>query len=90
MFDLVGVTEKPEWLELPAVEWELFESYCAMKKFVDTLPVTNDCAERGMALIKQFINNVKDEKRRQDLIQLIQDHRKEVPNLRKATLQEKL
>ena len=61
-----------------------------MKKFVDKLPDTNDQAERGMALIKSFISKVKDEKKRQDLIQLVQQLRKDVPDLKKATLQEKL
>ena len=61
-----------------------------MKKFVDKLPITNDSAERGMALIKQFFKNVKDETKRQDLIQLVQEHRQEVPDLMKARLQEKL
>ena len=56
---------KPEWLQLPAVEWKLYEGYSVMKKFVDKLPVANDSAERGIALIKQFINNVKDEGKRQ-------------------------
>ena len=71
------------------MKWELFEGYAIMK-FVDKLPVTNDSAERGMALFKQFIKNVKDETKRQDLIQLVQKHRQEVPDLKKATLQEKL
>ena len=75
---------------MPAGHWELFEGYAKVKKFVDKLPVTNDSAERGMALIKQFVNNVKDEDKRQDLIQLVQQFRKDVTDLKKATLQEKL
>ena len=90
LFDMAGVKERPEWLQSPAMQWELFEGYAIVKKFVDKLPVTNDSAERGMALIKQFIINAKDETKKQDLIQLVQDHRQEVPDLKKATLQEKL
>ena len=41
-------------------------------------------------MFKQFIKNVKDETKRQDLIHLVQEHRQEVPDLKKATLQEKL
>ena len=40
-----------------------------MKQFSLNLPVTNDTAERGMALIEKFIDKVSDESDRQDLLQ---------------------
>ena len=57
-----------------------------MNTFVQNLPVINDSAERGMALIKSFIDNVRSEEDRQDLIQVIQNYRQKLTDLSKDTL----
>ena len=57
-----------------------------MNTFVQNLPVINDSAERGMALIKAFIDKVRSEEDRQDLIQVIQNYRQKLKDLSKETL----
>ena len=57
-----------------------------MNTFVQNLPVINDSAERGMALIKSFIDKVHSEEDRQDLIQVIQNYRQKLKDLSKETL----
>ena len=57
-----------------------------MNTFVKNLPVINDSAERGMALIKAFIDKVHSDEDRQDLIQVIQNYRQKLTDLSKDTL----
>ena len=57
-----------------------------MNTFVQNLPVINDSAERGMALIKAFIDKVHCDEDRQDLIQVIQNYRQKLTDLSKDTL----
>ena len=57
-----------------------------MNTFVKNLPVINDSAERGMALIKAFIDKVHSDEDRQDLIQVIQNYRQKLKDLSKETL----
>ena len=60
IFDLFEVKGKPEWLLIPSQHWAKFEEYRKIKEFADHLPVTNDSAERGIALIKACIEKVSD------------------------------
>ena len=55
-------------------------------QFVTNLPVINDSAERAMALIKEYVNNVKDEEDKQDLIQVIQRFRQKMDDYSKNSL----
>ena len=87
LFDICGVETKPEWLLIPSKHWETFEDFRRMKEFAENLPITNDTAERGMALIKTYIEKVCDESDKQDLIQLVANWRKAVPSLNKSVLQ---
>ena len=87
LFDICGVETKPEWLLIPSKHWETFEDFRRMKEFAENLPVTNDTAERGMALIKTYIDKVCDESDKQDLIQLVANWRKAVPSFNKSVLQ---
>jgi hypothetical protein len=60
-----------------------------LKAFVTNLLITNDCAERGVALISDYIEIVtKNEDQRQDLLQGVEMHRKSFPNAKKSTLME--
>ena len=86
LFDLLGINGKPEWLQIPSEYWDQFEEYRKMKIFVMNLPCVNDSAERSMAMMKRYIDKVKDEKDKQDLIQLIQGFRQKVTDLSKDSL----
>ena len=87
LFDICGGETKPEWLLIPSKHWEKFEDFRRMKEFAENLPVTNDTADRGMALIKTYIDKVSDESEKQDLIQIVASWRKQVPSLNKSVLQ---
>ena len=86
IFNLCGIEGKPDWLKIPSQHWQEFEDFRKMNTFVQNLPVINDSAERGMALIKSFIDNVRSEEDRQDLIQVIQNYRQKLKDWSKETL----
>ena len=86
LFDLLGINGKPEWLQIPSEYWDQFEEYRKMKIFVMNLPCVNDSAERSMAMMKRYVDKVKDKKDKQDLIQLIQGFRQKVTDLSKDSL----
>ena len=86
LFDLLGINGKPEWLQIPSEYWDQFEEYRKMKIFVMNLPCVNDSAERSMAMMKRYVDKVKNEKDKQDLIQLIQGFRQKVTDLSKDSL----
>ena len=67
------------WLQQRVAEWKLLPGYKRMRSFVQGLSVTNDCAERGVALIQNFVNSSTDEALRQDLILAVQSHREQYP-----------
>ena len=73
LFDLCGIKGKPEWLKIPSHLWSEFEDFNKMNTFASNLPVINDSAERGMALIKSYIDKVHNEEDKQDLIKVIQN-----------------
>ena len=86
IFNLCGIEGKPDWLKIPSQHWQEFEDFRKMNTFVQNLPVINDSAERGMALIKAFIDKVHSDEDRQDLIQVIQNYRQKLKDLSKETL----
>ena len=43
-------------------------SYQRFKKFITKLIVVNDCAERGVKLIQEFVDSSQDESLRQDIM----------------------
>ena len=57
-----------------------------MKIFVMNSPFVNDGAERAMAMMKRYVDKVKDGKDKQDLIQLIQGFRQRVKDFAKDSL----
>ena len=46
---------------------------------VHSIKVINDCAERGIALIKSCQASVRDEEQKQFLLRIVQGHREKVP-----------
>ena len=67
--------------------WQHCDDYREAIKVVNALTVTNDHAERGIALIQEYnhlLTNCKEQK--QYLLQVVSDHRKQFPNCKKFTL----
>ena len=62
------------------------EEFLKLKQFATCLKVTNDVAERGIKLMQDFIGSVtKDEQQLQDVMHLVERHRKHVSSLRKKS-----
>ena len=75
------------WLTSPAEEWEKDEEFIKLKEFSRSLKVTNDVAERGIKLMSDFIGSVtKDEQQLQDVMQLVEKHRKQIKSFSKSAL----
>ena len=69
--------------------WDDDAEYQQFVSFVTSLRVTNDTAERGVKLISDYIGHLtKDDEARQDLLHVVEAHRKRYPDNRKATLKE--
>lgn len=75
------------WLTSPAERWEEDEEFAKLREFTRSLKVTNDVAERGVKLMQDFIGSVtKDEQQLQDVMQLVEKHRKQVGSFKKSAL----
>jgi hypothetical protein len=86
IFQLLKISDV-SWLRSPPSQWNNNNDYQKFKAFVDNLLVTNDCAERGVALTTNYIKAVtKDERQRQHLFQIVEQHRRQVPNVKKTTI----
>ncbi|KAG7170763.1 hypothetical protein Hamer_G021698 [Homarus americanus] len=75
------------WLMSPVEDWEKNEEFMKLKDFSRSLKVTNDVAERGKKLMQDFIGSVtKDEQQLQDVMQLVEKHRKQMSGFSKSAL----
>lgn len=66
--------------------WAENKAYLDGLKIVQSLKVVNDCAERGVALIQMYSGICKDESQQQYLLQLIENHRKQLSSVTKSAL----
>ena len=78
-----------EFLQYPAAQWNHQPSFSAAKKIISCLAVTNDHAERAVAMVEKFSGSLtKDEQQLQFLMKVVADHRKKFPDACKRTLLE--
>lgn len=78
-----------EFLDADILTWASDDSYKECLNFFKTLKVTNDVAERGVALIEEYNNCLtKDETQLQYLLQTVRDHRQKYPSCNKKNLQQ--
>ena len=73
----------PSFLQRPAEQWKDLESYKHAERVVKGLKVVNDAAERGVQLTADFLNSAKSEDRFQQVLQVVENDRKIIPNQRK-------
>jgi len=74
------------FLTIDPSEWNDDETYNQSLSVVKGLAVTNDRAERGVALIQDFCRKLTyDEEQLQYLLQVVSDHRRQFPDCRKST-----
>ncbi|XP_050541482.1 uncharacterized protein LOC126905632 [Daktulosphaira vitifoliae] len=85
LFSTLGINQ--EFLKDQPNTWAQNSNYIQAKNKVESLFVINDPAERGVALMTSFNNCLtNDEEQRQYLIQVVERHRNEYPDCKKATL----
>ena len=85
LFRHLGVT--PSFLSLSPEEWEYHPEYKKAKERVNNIPVVNDHAERGIALIQQFNGrHTKKDEQLQFLLGVVAEHRKRFSVASKASL----
>lgn len=70
-----------------ANEWKHLDAYKIAKTTVDSLHVVNDCAERALKLITNLNESLTTkEEEKQQVIQVVEDNRKKIPNTKKSVL----
>ena len=74
---------KPEFLTLPVVAWSDSAAYQASLINIDALNVINYCAERGAKLSPDFMSTAKYDKHYQNVLQIVKEDGKEIPNISK-------
>lgn len=76
-----------EFLLKDASEWPELDDYCTAKAFVSKLAVTNDNAERAVALAQAYNKRfTRQEDQLQYILQNVSEHRKKYPDARKSTV----
>lgn len=70
-------------MDRPVEEWAENDSYVKGKEIVDALRVSNDSAERGVKLAADFLQSSKNEDKYQQILQVVENDRKNVPDQRK-------
>ena len=71
---------------LPIQEWSDSLSVQDGPKIIYSLKCVNDCAEPGVKLGADFLAAAKTEKRYQNILQVVENHCKVLPNQRKIKL----
>jgi hypothetical protein len=84
LFDLLGIPK--QFLANDPAKWSQCEEYMVAKAVAQSLCVTNDHAERAVSLIQEATNSkrFKKEDQLQLAIQVIEDHRKRIPDAKKV------
>ena len=71
-----------EFLSEDVKSWDTDASYQHSKAIVKRQNVVNDGVERGVKLSTDFAQDAKSENHFQNLLQTVEDNRKQVPDLR--------
>ena len=80
-FTILGIDRS--FLDHPVSEWRSNDGWLKGKTIVNHLAVTNDAAERGVKLAFDFIGSSKREETYQNILQVVDNQRKAVPNQRR-------
>ena len=80
-FSIFGMPYK--FLYAPAHDWINREDFQNMKLIFDKLQVVNEAAECGVKVCHDFLGVTRDEKHFQDVLQVVESDRQQIPNQRK-------
>ena len=78
------------FLELPVCEWKNSLEFQKFDRYVSTIKVVNDIAERGIKLCSEVIKKTKSEETRKNLLHVIENHRHTVNSISKQSMLEGL
>ena len=82
MLDLEG-----KFLDLPVCEWKTNAEYQSFHRYVSTVKVVNDPAERSIKMCTDIMQKItKSEESRKNLLQVIEQHRNVVKGTSKNNL----
>ena len=73
---------KMDFLSTDIQDWEMSDNYNESKFIVERLNFTNDPAERGVKLSTDYIASSRGEDHFQNVLQVVERERKEMPYLR--------
>ena len=79
----------PNFLNTPAASWPSNEEYAVGKVVVANLCVVNDAAEKGVKLCHDFLGSSRRESNLQNVLQVVENCRGQLPNQRKRKLESK-
>ena len=77
IFKIVPYLSK--WLESPPDLWTHDSDYKNMQRFIKRLVCVNDCCERAIKLVKDFIDSTIKEEKLQDILLVLKEHRVNFP-----------
>ena len=72
-----------EFLTQPVTDWSDSAAYQASLANMKAMNVINDCAERGVKLSADFISSAKSETHYQNVLQVVEEDMRQMPNMRK-------
>ena len=76
-----------QFLSYALNRWPLFEGYKKLQKFVVSVKVTNDTAERGIKLLEDFADELTEDSEQQNIVMhCVKNIRKRFPDFKKQTL----
>ena len=64
-----------DWMQLPPPDWMDSPAFVRFKNLVDSLEVVNDCAERSIKDVTEFVNYSKDADSRDRVMMVVNHHR---------------
>ena len=82
-FFFTALKINPSFLSYPSFIWSTFPEFEEAKATIQSLPVINDSAERGVKLASDFLHNARKEANLQNLLQVVEKNRKDKPDQRK-------
>ena len=81
------LNHREDWLSEQPNKWQNMAEFKEAQHVVRNIRVVNDAAERAIKLITEYSTKIsKDEDEKQALFQVIENHRKLIPKVDKATL----
>jgi len=84
-FNKLGISAN--FLDHDPETWSNREDFTKGREIVNNIRVTNDNAERGVALVQEFNRHIThNEEQLQFLLQVVSDHRRLYPDCKKSTL----